>query len=239
MRRGARVFAEHDPVARFLAPQTKLDDVERGGLYRGHLAEVDGRASWRAVQARLGSVRADPAATFIYLDEQLAAVDSVLHYNDNASTAGPVEVRFPFLDHHVVEFCATVPTSLKIRGFTRKYLLRQAARGIVPDFVIAQPKVGFFNAAIGAWVRAQAEGSIRDYLLPPSPRYSEFLDRSTVESMVRTHQAGGDRDLGGMVLAILLLEAWLTTAVPRALAAASDSPPVTLASEGVQDWPHG
>ena len=51
------------------------------------------------------------------------------------------------------------------------------ARGLIPDRIIDKPKVGFFNAAVDGWFRNQTQGAISDYLLGPSPRYAEMLDR--------------------------------------------------------------
>ena len=50
--------------------------------------------------------------------------------------AHSLEVRVPFLDHHVVEYCARIPAGLKVRGLTSKYLLKRAARDLLPDTVI-------------------------------------------------------------------------------------------------------
>ena len=50
-----------------------------------------------------------PLETTLYVDGQLALVDDMLHYFDRASMAHSLEVRVPFLDHHLVEHCATIP----------------------------------------------------------------------------------------------------------------------------------
>ena len=71
-----------------------------------------------------------------------------------------------------------------------KYLLKRIASGIVPDEIIHKPKVGFFNAAVDSWFRSQIDGAVSDYLLAPSPRYSEFLDRREIERLVQLHREG-------------------------------------------------
>ncbi len=70
-------------------------------------------------------------------------------------------------------------------------MLKHAARGLVPDEMIDRPKVGFFNSAVESWFRAQTRGAVSDYLLGPSPRYAELLDRDAVERLVARHAAGG------------------------------------------------
>ncbi len=139
-------------------------------LARGPLAEVGGGAGLRALQSRLGGVADDPLPATLYLDGQLGLVDDMLHYFDRASMAHSLEVRVPFLDHHVVEYCATIPSRHKVRRLDTKHVLKHGARGLIPDRIIDKPKVGFFNAAVDGWFRAQTKGAISDYLLGPTRR---------------------------------------------------------------------
>jgi asparagine synthase (glutamine-hydrolysing) len=169
------------------------------------------------IAASLEGVDAPPLAATLHSDAQLALVDDMLHYFDRASMARSLEVRVPFLDHKVVEFCARIPTDLKVRGLRTKHLLKQASEGLVPDRIINKRKIGFFRGATDAWFRAQTGGAISDYLLGPNPRYCEMLDRTCVESLVRRH-SNGDRSVNTHVLlSILLLEVWLTSFIPRAV----------------------
>ena len=160
--------------------------------------------------------RRSPAA--LYLDAQLGLADDMLHYFDRASMAHSLEVRVPFLDHHVVEFCATIPAELKVRRLETKHVLKHAARGLVPDRIIDKPKIGFFNSAVDGWFRAQTHGAISDYLLGPNPRYAEIIDRGEVARLVKRHADGSDAGHGYPLLSILMLEVWLPTYLPRALA---------------------
>jgi asparagine synthase (glutamine-hydrolysing) len=57
--------------------------------------------------------------------------------------ANSLEVRSPLLDHEVLEFAASLPLSLKLRGWTQKYLLRRAMQGLLPDAVLRRSKMGF------------------------------------------------------------------------------------------------
>ena len=59
---------------------------------------------------------------------------------DRVSMANAVEGRFPFLDHRLVEFAARIPTSMKLRGLSEKHILKRAARGLVPESIVARPK---------------------------------------------------------------------------------------------------
>jgi asparagine synthase (glutamine-hydrolysing) len=125
-------------------------------------------------------------------------------------------VRVPFLDHHVVELAAAIPASLKVRRGTTKYLVKQVARGLIPDEIIDKPKTGFFNHAMDAWLRAQLDGRAGDFLLADHPAFAEFVDVDGVRRLVAERIAG--RAVSGNALyAILVLEVWLSTFLPRAL----------------------
>lgn len=213
----ARVLAANTPGERLLASSENLGGALRRRLLRGPLA---GAGSERALAAAaaLGPAPDDPLAAALFLDGQLGLVDDMLRYFDGASMAHSLEVRVPFLDHPLVEFCARIPSTYRVGPkLTSKYVLKRAARGLVPDRIIDKPKIGFFNSAVDGWLRAQVDGPIQDYLRSPSMRSAEFLDREQVQLLVR--EQSGTRDASGSyaLLEILILEIWLTSYLPRAL----------------------
>ena len=130
--------------------------------------------------------------------------------------AHSLEVRVPFLDHHVVEYCARIPAGLKVRGLTSKYLLKRAARDLLPETVIHKRKVGFFRGSANGWLGAQMSSAAPDYLLRGDAQFTEMLDRPTVEGLVSAHNQGKGNP--HLLLAILVLEVWLSSFIPRALA---------------------
>ena len=224
LRRPVATLAAPGAAERLLSMSGALTGDLRGRLVRGPLAELDGNAALRAISYRLGDLPDAPLPATLFLDGQLGLADDMLHYFDRASMAHSLEVRVPFLDHHVVELCATMPANLKVhrsgRTLETKHVLKHAARGLVPDRIIDKPKIGFFNAAVDGWFRAQTRGAISDYLLGPNPRYAEMLDRSEVERLVRSHADGA----GGnayVLLSVLMLEVWLSEYLPRAQAGVS------------------
>lgn len=218
-RRAARTLAADGAVDRLLAMSGQLDGALHDRLVRGPLALLDGLEARRAVAARLDGVADDPLPATLHVDAQLALVDNMLHYFDRASMAHSLEVRVPFLDHRVVEYCARIPSSLKVHGLTTKHVLRAAARGLVPDRVIDKPKRGFFRATADAWLRSQMEGALTRYLHAPEARYADLLDRRTVQGLMAEHASGRGARHGQLLLTVLMLEVWLTSYLPRAVAA--------------------
>jgi asparagine synthase (glutamine-hydrolysing) len=148
----------------------------------------------------------------------------MLHYFDRASMVHSLEVRVPFLDHELVELCAGIPGDLKVRRLQTKYILKQAARGLIPDRAIDKQKVGFFRGSVGGWFNAQARRSIDDYLLRPDAKYAELLDPATVRELVSRQASQPEAADRHLLLAILMLEIWLSTYLPRALKQATAEP---------------
>lgn len=215
--RGGKVLgtlAAKDAVGRLLASSGHLHSEDRRALARGPLLEVEGTAE-RTAYATLGDLRSDALGAALYLDAQLGLPDDMLHYFDRASMAHSLEVRVPFLDHELVEYCATIPSGMKLHRLTRtKHVLRKAAQGIVPDEVIDKSKVGFFNRSVETWLRGQMDGAVADYVLDPGARINELVNRAELEALVRrqSHDSGTY-----VVLALLMLEIWLSTFLPRAV----------------------
>jgi len=223
-RRAARALGASDPVERLLAMSGQVDGDLRLRLFRGRLAGASGDAARAAVAARAPGVAGDALADTLYIDGQLALVDDMLHYFDRASMAYSLEVRVPFLDHELVEYCATIPTKYKVKGLATKVALKRAARGLVPDRIIDKPKIGFFRNTTSDWFAAQADGAIAEYLLDPGARYGELIDRNEVAALVAEHGRGRRPHQAQLLLSLLMLEVWLTTFLPRATAGARVEP---------------
>jgi asparagine synthase (glutamine-hydrolysing) len=220
-RRFAASAKAGDAADRVLAMSGMVDVTLAQRLYRGPLAEVAGQEPRRLVRALAPTMRdKDALAEVLHIDGQLALPDDMLHYFDRTSMAHSLEVRVPFLDHKVVEYSARIPTNLKVRRRTTKYILKNASRGLVPEQIIDKQKIGFFHASIGDWFTAQTAGAISDYLLASDLRCADFLDQDEIQRLVERHRTNPAASVSRLLLAILLLEAWLSDFLPKALASA-------------------
>jgi asparagine synthase (glutamine-hydrolysing) len=217
LRRAGRTLAAEGPAERLLAMSAQLPDELATRLLKPELAAVHGSWATQSLQALANGHEDDPLPMTLHIDAQLALPDDMLHYFDRASMAHSLEVRVPFLDHVLVEYCARIPSQLKVRRInTTKFVLREAARGILPDEIIDKRKIGFFRGVSQEWIRSQFDGALADYLLAPSPAYSDLLERRAVEELLQ--EATRTRRRVQLALAVLMLEVWLSTFLPRALA---------------------
>jgi asparagine synthase (glutamine-hydrolysing) len=165
---------------------------------------------------------------------QMTAVDLVTYLPgdiltkvDRMSMSVSLEARVPLLDHHVVEFAMALPSRLKQRDGVGKWVLREAIRDLVPARVLAHPKQGF-GVPLRRWFRDEI-GHRLDALLEPSARIGPYVDRATVERMVREHRAGR-RDHSHLLWRLVALELWLGALAEGRLAHASPLAPAVRQS---------
>ena len=131
--------------------------------------------------------------------------DVLLVKADRCSMQASLELRAPFLDHHLVDFVNSLPLSMKLRGGTSKYLLRQLAADLLPHSIVHRPKHGF-GLPIGSWLQGRI-GQVRQVLLDPQAQRRGLFDAVAVEQLISQH-AAGERDHGRMLWSLLTLEHW-------------------------------
>ncbi len=124
---------------------------------------------------------------------------------DRMSMAHSIETRVPLLDHKVVEFAATIPPEMNLRGGITKNILKCAMRGILPDSIIDRPKRGF-AVPLGYWFRGKLGAYVRDLLLGDSSRRRGFFNGRYIEKLVARHERGENLDL--QLWTLISFELW-------------------------------
>jgi len=142
-------------------------------------------------------------------DVQLYLADDLLVKMDRATMAHSLEARSPFLDHSLMEFVATLPANFKLAGRNKKYLLKAALRGALPDAVLDRPKMGF-SAPISHWFRDELREMAYDVLLSPTTLQRGYFQRQALGRLVDEHCAG-QRDHAETLWQLLVLELWHRT----------------------------
>jgi asparagine synthase (glutamine-hydrolysing) len=131
--------------------------------------------------------------------------DDLLIKTDRSSMAASLEARAPFLDHELLELVARIPVNLKLRGSTTKYLLKEAARGLLPDDIIDRQKHGF-GVPVGRWFREDLRDYAREILLDSRADRGYFRP-DAVRTLLDEH-ASGQRNHGQRIWLLLTLEWW-------------------------------
>jgi len=130
----------------------------------------------------------------------------LLMKQDQMSMATSVESRVPFLDHKLVEFTAKMPDTMKLRGGTTKFVLRESMKGILPEKILSRSKMGF-PVPIGSWFRGQFKSVIDEYVLGERALSRGIFAPEFVRTLVSLHQAGEDHS--ERLWALVNFEMWL------------------------------
>jgi asparagine synthase (glutamine-hydrolysing) len=169
-------------------------------------AELTGRSSTSGplelLRARYRETEgADPLARLQDVDLGVYLVDDLLVKTDRASMAHSLEARVPFLDPVVTNLALALPRRHKVRGLSKKVLLRKAAAPLLPHQIVHGQKRGFSIPA-AAWLRGELEAFARETLSADVLRRQGFFRPEVVGRLLDDHVAGREdrsRQLWGLL----------------------------------------
>ena len=173
------------------------------GLDRGKLLGANGRIARQVWEPPVGFEnlipndidRLDPHDAGIALEMVTRLPAWILLIGDRASMARGVEARVPFLDHEVVEYVASLPPSLKLKGFREKAVLRRAAKGILPHRTVVRPKQPFFTPIKEWFFRDEYSDLLEENLSKDALAKTGLFDSDLVASYRRELQTTPDHML--------------------------------------------
>jgi asparagine synthase (glutamine-hydrolysing) len=149
----------------------------------------------------------DPLALIQYLDYKTYLVGDINTKVDRASMAHSLEVREPLMDHELVDWLATLPSSHKVKGQEGKYIFKKSMEPYLPQDVLYRPKMGF-SVPLARWFRGPLKQRVRDALLGPRLAATGWFNRSYLEHLIDAHNTGA-RDYSASIWTLLMFEAFL------------------------------
>jgi asparagine synthase (glutamine-hydrolysing) len=150
---------------------------------------------------------AEPLARLQDLDLGIYLVDDLLVKTDRASMAHSLEARVPFCDPVVAELALALPTKLKVRGFAKKRLLRQAVAPLLPRAILRGRKRGF-SIPLAAWLRGELEPFAREVLETDTLRRHGLLRPEPVQRLLDDHVSRRE-DLSRQIWGLMSLTLWM------------------------------
>ncbi len=123
-----------------------------------------------------------------YLEQTVRLPDLVNPALDRVSMAYGLEVRVPFLDHELAEFCARIPVGLKLHGRTEKFILRRALRGILPEPILDRRKRGLTSPSW--WRRNRLPASVEAQMNEGALRRNGLFEPAAVRELLARHRRG-------------------------------------------------
>jgi asparagine synthase (glutamine-hydrolysing) len=151
-------------------------------------------------------------AKMLYTDTKTWLPDDLLVKADKITMANSVELRVPFLDHKILEFAAGLPSSMKLRGVTTKYILKRAFAKIVPQEILDRKKTGF-PVPYGAWMKGELRSFVEDVVLSPTAQSRGYFNKEGIEKMLSAHMSKGSYPKE--VFSLAVLELWHRAFVDR------------------------
>jgi asparagine synthase (glutamine-hydrolysing) len=169
---------------------------------------VDGGDPFRRFRELWPAVAdADPVQQMLHLDTLVLLPDYFFQKVDRATMAWGVEVRVPFLDNDLAAYALSLPSSFKQRGRRSKWILKRALEGVVPDWVLKQPKQGF-GVPYENWLRGALRPWLLEVLHDPMVVNSGILDLDTIGRLLE-EDASGKRYHAPLLWKVFLLALWL------------------------------
>jgi len=155
----------------------------------------------------------DPFGLVQYLDLKTYLIGDINTKVDRASMAHSLEVREPLMDHPLVEWLASLPSSLKVRGQEGKYLLKKSMEPYLPREIMYRPKQGF-AVPLAQWFRGPLKARVRESVLGPGLLGTGWFNEPYLRHLVDAHQSGA-RDYSAPLWTLLMFEAFLRNVMER------------------------
>jgi len=196
-------------AARYLDALTLFRHDAKRRLFRPEILEVFANDDpWRDALGFIASAPDHWLSALQYLDIKTYLPLDILTKVDRMSMAHSLEARVPLLDHKLIEFAATIPPELQLRGGATKYIFKRAMRSILPSEIIDRPKRGF-AVPLAGWFRGPSAAFLRDLLLSARSRQRGIFNADAIERLI-ARQASG-RALDWQLWMLVSFEMWFRT----------------------------
>lgn len=195
-------------IQRYIRLICHFDNSAKRNLYTDDFKEVlDGHNAYNYIEGILSeSTAIDDIERLLDLDINSYLPNALLVKVDVASMANSLEGRSPMLDHMFMEFVASIPSELKLRGFTKKYIFKKALRNLLPEDILNRPKMGF-GVPVGSWLRYELKDYAWDLLMSKNASERGYFNRKEIETLLSDH-IEGRTDQTYRLWNLLMLELW-------------------------------
>ncbi len=194
------------PAERFASLRRALDPDIKRKLYSPALLGASGSAADAYLVDQYEAAAGDDLARMLYTDTVTYLPEDLLVKVDRMTMAHSLEGRSPLLDHELVEFCAGIPSALKIGRRGTKILLREAMADLFPRGFLDRPKMGF-SVPVAEWARGQLRDRCYRTICGEVLMDRHWFDERAVRSMLDQHVAGKE-DWSVHIWNMLMLGEW-------------------------------
>lgn len=191
---------------RFLGNAKLLGEEAKAALVRCDPALLRSyRDPWKIAASYYEKTKhLDPVTRMQYIDMNLWMPGDILMKADKMTMAHSLELRVPFLDKELFEFARTIPTDYRLGGGTTKYVFRKAMEGIIPDFILNRPKLGF-PVPLRDWLKGPRGGEMLEQIRGSG--IDHILQLNEAERMLERHRRG-QGDYSRTLWAVYIFALW-------------------------------
>jgi asparagine synthase (glutamine-hydrolysing) len=145
----------------------------------------------------------------LYLDVKMTLADNDLRKVSGTAELAGVRVRYPLLDTRLVELSGRIPANLKLRGMEKRYIFKQAMKGLLPDKVLFKKKHGF-GVPLGEWFLhdGRLKAFVGDVLNDPRTKQRGYFRPGFLKQLIGLHQQEHAGFYGEIVWYLVALELW-------------------------------
>src|SRR3954471_24197251 len=206
-------------VEAYFHTMSVVSDATRPRLYSNAFkAELGGYNAVEVFHGHAARAGTDDALGLIqYLDIKTYLVGDINTKVDRASMAHSLEVREPLMDHPTVEWLATLPSTLKVRGQEGKFLLKKSMEPQLPADILYRPKMGF-AVPLARWFRGPLRQPLKDAVLGPVLADTGWFNAACLRRLLEDHQAGR-RNHSQPLWTLLMFESFLRNVMGAATGA--------------------
>lgn len=182
------------PDLRYFGFMSKINPAIRDTLFRdqnrfdGYL-EAGREMVLQHFRSAMVAGPADSLDRAMYCDLKTYLPEDILAVTDRMSMQHALEVRVPFLDHVFMEYCATIPPEMKLKGLRKKHLLKTAAKAFLPAEVISHRKQGFVGP-MTRWLKSELKPFVLETLAEKNLAKHDLLNAATVRQVLDEHFSG-------------------------------------------------
>lgn len=145
----------------------------------------------------------------LYMDLKMTLADNDLRKVIGTAEMVGVRVRFPFLDQHLVELAARIPTKWKLKGFEKRYIFKRAMKDILPSKVLRKKKHGF-GVPVSLWLLQdpRLESLMQDVMTDSKTRQRGYFKPGFIDDVIKRHRNEDAKNFGELLWYLMMLELW-------------------------------
>ncbi|HEV2580665.1 MAG TPA: asparagine synthase (glutamine-hydrolyzing) [Ktedonobacteraceae bacterium] len=221
----------YDHARRNVCSTTLFPENSRHAMYsRDYFERVCDHDPFERLLSQYRNVpNLDVTASMQYVDARVYLTDDILVKVDKASMFNSLETRAPLLDQHLVEYVASLPSSLRLQNGVLKYLLKKVALDMVPAETVNRPKHGF-SVPIKQWFRGDLFAYARELLESPRAQQRGIFNPQFVSNMLKTHASTKLVNFSEAIWALVCLELWFQVYIDEPPLRVVETPQIQVAN---------